>query len=488
MVLVGISRGSGGPVHRQIYDGVRARILEGSLPPGQRLPSTRSLSEDLRVSRSTVVRAFDQLVAEGYIEAFSRGSTRVNRRLPDTLIRAASPPRRRRPGSVIRAPSTRAKRITDAWPPFEPAAPRPPRPFRTSVPALDVFPMEIWGRLMARRWRRASPASLAYQDPRGIPALREAIASYLRTARGVRCNPDQVLITAGSQQALDLVARTVLEPGDPVWMEDPGYFGAAGAFASAGARLVPVPIDAEGLNVAEGMRRAPDARLAFVTPARQMPLGVTMSLRRRLDLLAWAASHHAWILEDDYDSEFRYDTRPLASLQGLDEHDAVLIVGTFSKVMLPSLRLGYVVVPEPLIDPLLTVRRFADLCPPPLMQGVMADFMTEGHFERHIRRMRAIYQSRRRMLSTLITRTLGHLVDVDAPDAGMNLIAWLPRTMKDTAAADALRAAGIDALPISSCAIEQRPRPGLLLGFSGVREHDLKTGVATMARVLEKLK
>src|SRR5262249_47533957 len=262
------------------------------------------------------------------------------------------------------APAKRSAAVARAWPQFTVAAGKSARAFRTRVPALDAFPMELWGRMMARRCRRSPAPSPARGDPRGLPALRTAIAEYLTQARAVRCHADQVIVTNGSQHALDIAARAVLEPGDAVWMEDPGYFGAGGAFVAAGARLVPVPVDAEGLNVAAGIRVQPKARLAFVTPARQLPLGVTMTLARRLELLAWAASRRAWILEDDYDSEFRYSTRPLASLQGLDPCGCVLFTGTFSKVMFPALRLGYLVVPEALVDAVATIRRYSDLCPP----------------------------------------------------------------------------------------------------------------------------
>jgi GntR family transcriptional regulator/MocR family aminotransferase len=376
--------------------------------------------------------------------------------------------------------------IARAWPHFEMTFEKPARAFRTSVPALDVFPVDVWGRLMARRWRRSSAGSLAYLDARGLLPLRQTIAEYLINARGVRCHPDQVIVTSGSQHALDIVARTLLEKGHAVWMEDPGYFAARGAFVAAGARLVPVPVDAEGLNVAEGIRRAPRARLAFVTPARQLPLGVTMTLKRRLELLSWAADRRAWILEDDYDSEFRYSTRPLASLQGLDSSGCVIFVGTFSKVMFPALRLGYLVAPEPVVEAMVTVRRYMDLCPPYLSQAVMADFMREGYFERHIRQMRAIYESRRNLFVELLTRDCAGLVEVDAPDSGMNLIAWLPPSMNEEAVCAAVRAAGLDLMPVSSCAIKRRMRPGMLLGFSGIREAELRDGVSRLRRVLEQ--
>ena len=487
LVLIDLDTRANTPLHRRIYEALRQQILDGRLPRAARLPSTRSLAVDLRVSRSTVVQAFDQLRAEGYIEAISRGATRVSHKLPDALLRAEpTTPLPGRAAAPVRT-SRRVAAIARAWPEFSAIYDRPPRAFRTSVPALDVFPVDLWGRLMARRWRRSPAASLAYSDPRGLPVLRQAVAEYLTSARGVRCHPDQIMVTCGSQHALDVVARTIIEPGDAVWMEDPGYFGAGGAFVAAGARLVPVSVDAAGLDVAQGIRRAPKARLAFVTPARQLPLGVTMTLERRSALLGWAASRRAWILEDDYDSEFRYTTRPLAALQGLDTTGRVIFTGTFSKVMFPALRLGYLVIPERLTDAVATVRRYTDFCPPYLAQAVMADFMREGYFERHIRRMRAIYRARRELFVDLLASECRGLVEVDAPDAGMNLIAWLPASLSDRTASAALQDEGLDSLPLSRCAMKQRLRPGLLLGFSGIREPDLREGVRRLQRVLERL-
>jgi GntR family transcriptional regulator/MocR family aminotransferase len=487
IVLLDLQPGAGDPLYRQIYDGLRRQILDGRLRRGTPLPSTRDLARDLRVARSTVVQAIDQLRAEGYVDTVARGATRVSGTLPDAVMQAdaAGPPAPR--GVRRRTVSARVSAIADAWPPFPAVSNRPARAFRTSVPALDIFPLDIWGRLMARRWRRSTAASLAYADGSGLPALRAAIADYLVAARGVRCTADQVIVTAGSQQGLDLVARVLLDPGDRVWMEDPGYFGAAGALAGAGAQLVPVPVDEEGLDVAEGIRRAPRARLAFVTPARQLPLGVTMSLRRRLALLEWAARSGAWILEDDYASEFRYTSRPLSALQGLDSTGSVIFAGTFSKVMFPALRLGYLVVPPALVEPFELVRRFMDFCPPSLAQAVMAEFIAEGHFERHIRRMRTIYQARRDLLVALLRRDLDDLVDVDAPDSGMNLIAWLRGRTRDVDVSRALLDADVDTLPLSTCARQRRLNPGLLLGFSGIREPDLRDGVRRLGSVLRSL-
>ena len=487
MVLVGLRPQSPEPLYRQIYDELRRQILTGRLKHGARLPSTRDFARDLHVARSTVVQAFEQLRAEGYIDTSGRGSTFVARTLPDSRIEADRTKGQQVPLRVASPPARRAKLIARAWPHFPTIANRPARAFRTSVPALDIFPVDVWGRLAARRWRRSPPASLGYADASGLDILRQAIADYVTTARGVRCTADQVIVTSGSQQGVDLASRVLLDTGDKVWMEDPGYFGAGGAFVAAGCTLAPVSVDDEGLNVAEGIRRAPDARLAFVTPARQLPLGVTMSLRRRLALLDWAAKRRAWILEDDYDSEFRYSTRPLSALQGLDNAGCVIFSGTFSKVMFPALRLGYLVVPEALVNAFTAARRYLDLCPPYLTQAVMADFMNDGHFVRHIRRMRTVYAARRQLLVTLLARELGDFVDIDAPDSGMNLIAWLPPTFNDIEVSRALAADEIDALPLSACVLKRTLRPGLLLGFSGIREPELRQGAARLARTLRSM-
>jgi GntR family transcriptional regulator/MocR family aminotransferase len=483
VLLVTLDRGSSTPMHRQIHDQLRDGIVSGRLAGGAALPSTRALAIDLRISRSTVVTAFDQLRAEGYVESLGRGSTSVTRALPEAMTRATAPARRRSRAAGQRTWSARAATLLKVPPTLGEVTGLPARAFRTSVPALDVFPVDIWGRLAARRWRRMPPAALSYSGWAGLPELRRVIADYLTRARAVRCTDAQVIVTNGSQHGLDLATRVLTDPGDTAWIEDPGYFGAAGALTANGVRLVGVPVDADGLDVAEGRRRAPNARAAFVTPARQMPLGATMSEARRQALLEWARDAGAWILEDDYDSEFRYATRPLAPLQSIDTEGAVVFLGTFSKVMFPALRLGYLVVPERLLPAFEVMRRYSDFCPPSLTQATMADFIGEGHFERHIRRMRAIYQSRRALLKALLERHLGPLVEVEAPDAGMNLIVWFQKGVRDRAMAAALTEAGIDAIPISQFT-RRKLRPGLLLGYSGIREPDLRRGVAKLAEVV----
>jgi len=485
VLIITLDRSSSIPLQRQIAEALRDGIVSGRLPPGSALPSTRSLAADLGVARSTVVAAFEQARAEGYLDSTGRGVTRIAGTLPESMTRAAPPRRGDTPSAGVRTWSRRAAALMRLVPILEDVAGKPARAFRTSVPALDVFPVDVWGRLAARRWRRLPPAALSYGEDAGLAELRRAIAGYLTRARAVRCAPEQVIVTSGSQQALDLTSRVLADHGDAAWVEDPGYFGAAGALLANGVRVVPVPVDLEGLDVDAGRRLAPGAALAFVTPARQLPLGMSMSQRRRRALLSWAHDTGAWIVEDDYDGEFRYATRPLAPLQSLDTHGCVIFLGTFSKVLFPALRLGYIVAPEALVPAFTTARRYLDFCPPYLTQATMADFIAEGHFERHIRRMRAIYESRRKLLIRLLAQQLGSLVEIDAPDAGMNLIIWLPPGTSDADLAGALAASGIDATPLSR--FTQRPiAPGLLLGYSGIREPDLRLGVARLAAVLRK--
>ena len=486
ILAVAIDQKSGQPLYRQIYGHVRQCILDGRLAPGARLPSTRQLAADLRVSRSTAVQAYEQLRAEGYIEGLGGAETRVSGALPDSFVRAGV---REVDNSVplrsLLMPASRARATVACMRRSPPPFGLGPRAFRAGVPAVDVFPVDTWGRIMARRWSRTPARDLAYGDPFGYRPLREAIADYLRAARGVRCTADQVMVTAGSQQGLDLAARTLLDPGDKVWLEDPGYHGARGAFTAAGANIVAVPVDQDGLDVMAGRTLASDARMAFVTPSRQLPLGATMSLARRLALLEWASASRSAIFEDDYDSEFRYASRPLPALQGLDRSGCVLYAGTFSKVTFPSLRLGYLVVPTALIDTFAAARHFADFHSPFLEQAVMTDFIVEGHFERHIRRMRAIYHERQVLLVNLAHERLGGLLDVRPADAGMTVLGWLGGNLDDVATARAAERAGLHVLPLSPLSVRAIP-PALILGYAGVRDDEIKDGVNRLAIVLEQ--
>ncbi|MBB6097201.1 GntR family transcriptional regulator/MocR family aminotransferase [Deinobacterium chartae] len=464
------------PLGRQIYRALCDMILSGHLSPGTRLPSTRQLAREWGVSRNTVVNAFEQLTAEGYLEGRVGDGSYVSRELPEGLMGAELRVRQdqgerrlsRRGAALAATPVSLPKPVGSLF------------SFRPGLPALDAFPFDVWARLEARRWRRPPRELLGYGDPLGWRPLREALRTYLHAARGVRCEPEQIVITAGSQQGLDLVARVLLDPGDPVWVEDPGYLGARAALLAAGARPVPVPVDAQGLRVSDGAARCPDARLAMVTPSHQFPLGATLSVARRLELLEWARHAGAWILEDDYDSEYRYRGRAVAALQGLDSGGRVLYLGTFSKVLLPGLRLGYLVVPPDLVEAFERARALQDRHPPGVVQAVTADFLNEGHFERHLRRTRELYAERQAALLAACQRHLPDRLRISATDAGMHLVGYLE---DDLAATERAARAGVAVTPLSAYSLETAGS-GLLLGYTALTPEQIEAGVRRLAAAL----
>lgn len=353
------------------------------------------------------------------------------------------------------------------------------------MPALDVFPWKLWARLVARQSRTLSPALLGGK-PTGYMPLREVISAYLRDARGLSCTPDQVIIVAGSQQGLDLAARVLLGSGDEVWVENPGYIGAHGLFRAAGAQLVAVPVDAHGLDVGAGIRACRRARLAYVTPSHQFPLGATMSIGRRLLLLQWASANKAWILEDDYDSEYRYRGHPLPALQGLDRNSRVIYLGTLSQVLFPGLRVGYLVVPSDLVDAFLKAGLLTGHYPPILTQAVLADFIAEGHFGRHIRRTRVLYEERQGYLVDAARRWLTSVLDVPPAEAGMHLVGWLRIKGSDRRIAERCASAGVDVTPFSRYAADNRaPKPGLLLRYAAFCEAEISDAVQRIAAALQ---
>jgi GntR family transcriptional regulator/MocR family aminotransferase len=475
------------PLYQQLYQHLRATILSGELRGGSKLPATRALAEQLSVSRTTVLNAYEQLLAEGYLEGKAGSGTYVAPVLPEQLLRAPGERAPEQPAAgAASAPrfAARAQRVLAAprFAPDEPSGGGRPGPFRFGVPALDAFPGALWSQLIVRRARRLRPRDLAYQDDAGYGPLREAIAAHVTVSRRVRCTPEQIVIVSGSQGGLDLAARMLLDPGEAAWIEDPGYFGARGALLGAEARIVPVPVDGEGLVVEAGVERAPGARLAYITPSHQFPLGVTMSLGRRLALLAWAEQAGAYILEDDYDSEYRYTGRPLAALQGLAAPERVIYVGTFSKVLFPALRIGYLILPQPLVAPFRAARALIDIHTPLLEQAVLADFIAEGHFARHLRRMRRLYAERR----DLLLRAARDLpLEVETPEAGLHCVAWLPAEMDELALARAAAARGLVLWPLSRFRIETAGRKGLVLGFAEYDEATMRTGLERLAEAIE---
>jgi GntR family transcriptional regulator/MocR family aminotransferase len=465
---------SGGSLRAGVYGRVRAAILDGRLRPGARLPSTRTLSGDLGVSRTTAEDAYAQLVAEGYLVRRVGDGTYVSPRLPGP---ARPPPRR---GARAAPPLSRRARELAAAPACLDALEAVP--FRAGHPDPALFPVGVWQRLTSRRLRRDGPALLGYGDAAGFRPLREALADHLATFRGVRCTPERIVILSSSQQALDLAAHLLVDPGEAVWMEEPGYPGARAAFQLAGAQLVPVPVDAGGLDVAQGRRLAPRARAAYVTPSHQYPLGHALALERRLALLAWAREAGAWIVEDDYDAELRYAGRPVAAVQGLDPDARVVYVGTFTKLLFPSLRLAWAVLPEPLVEPFVHARRLQDGHPPTLPQAVAADFVAEGHLGAWLRRLRAACRERRDALLAALRAELPEAVP-SGEDAGLHLTLALPGVDDREVHRRAL-ALGVDAPPLSSLRAVPGGAGGLVLGFAALSPPAIRRGVHALARAV----
>lgn len=473
-------REPGVPAYRWLCDALRGEILGGRLRPGARLPATRDLAAAHGLSRGTVVAAFEQLAAEGYVEGTVGSGTYVSAVLPEQLLQA--PRARRGAPAAARPPRRRLSSFGKRVRLFAGYDGRPTRAFRANMPALDLFPVAVWSQLASRRARSASARMLLACPALGYRPLREAVADYLRASRGVACSAEQVAIVGGVQEAIDIVARIVLDRGDGVVIEDPGYSGAALAFEALGARVLPAPLDDEGIAIDE--RKHAGAKLAYVTPAHQFPLGIAMSLARRLETIEWARRTGALILEDDYDSEYRYAGRPLPALQGLDRHGVVLYAGSFSKVLFPSLRLGYLVVPPDLIEPVEAAKSLMNRHASLFDQAVLCDFITAGHFGRHVRRTREVYASRLGVLLERARAELSGVLDVSAVEAGLQTVGWLRRGI---GAADAVRAAArhdVDVTPLSDYAVGGAVGEGLQLGFAAVDEREIRRGVRELAIAL----
>src|SRR5258708_2013506 len=481
--IIRVDRRAREPLHRQIYNAYRTAIVDRALRPKEQVPSTRTLASELGVSRIPVLNAYAQLLAEGYFETHAGVGTVVSSMLPDQVAlpqrSPASPELPRGPRLISRdcslLPSVQnvLPWLGGRW-----------GAFSLGQPALDQFPVKIWSRLVARQCRNLRLASMHYSDPMGSRDLREAIATYVRTARGVRCEAEQIMIVSGSQQALEISTRVLLDRGGRVWVEEPGYRFARYVFNLNGCEVVPVPVDGEGLNVAAGISRCRNARAVLVTPSHQYPLGVTMSASRRLQLLEWSHRSGSWIIEDDYDSEYRYESMPIASLQGLDRGSGVIYIGTVSNVLFPSLQLGHVVIPPDLIERFLTVRLTLDIGPPTFFQAVLADFIREGHFSRHIRRMRLLYRDRRSALLESLKKDLEVDVDVTGEQAGLHLSITLPRGFNDHEIAERALQQRLSVAPLSA-SYQERPSPqGFILGFSNTPSEEIPRAVRKLRDIL----
>jgi GntR family transcriptional regulator/MocR family aminotransferase len=476
------------PLHHQLYQELRRSILTGRLGAGQRIPSTRVLAKSLGVSRATVTLSYEQLISEGYLETIVGSGTSVSPQLPDELLQAPS---------ISVARHTTIK--TSAQPKLstvgaslarlvrEPDEPPLLFNFRYCRPAVDHFPLEQWRRLLLRHCRSGRHDVLEYADnAKGSPLLRRAIARYLAHSRAVNCTADQILIVNGSQQALQLCAQILVNRDDLVAVEEPGYLGARQAFVTYGARLHPVPVDESGIRL-DALPDKP-ARLLYVTPSHQFPTGAVLSLPRRLELLAWAERSASLIIEDDYDSEFRYDARPIPSLQGLAQHENVLYVGTFSKVLFPSLRIGYIVVPSTLVSVFEKAKWLMDRHSPTLEQRALADFINDGHLERHLRRMRKLYDRRRQKLVAALQTHFAGGVTILGENSGMHLMIRLRTSWNSEEVVKRSAAAGVGLLSAQMYYLRHAPGDEFVLGYAALGERKIQEGIRRMAKALHSAK
>jgi GntR family transcriptional regulator/MocR family aminotransferase len=470
-----------GNLSRQVAQALREAVRNGDVLPGDALPSTRLLADSLQVARGTVIEAYEQLIAEGFLESKRGGGTRVAKALAESR-RAARPHVTRR--RIVR-PSLPERAVAFAQIAQE-FRPLPHVPFAISVPVGLTAPADIWRRLGNRLRAKGPGAPAGYADPLGALPLREAIASYVRKSRSVHCEPGQVIVTSGTQQGLFLACQVLLDSRDQAWVENPAYRGVTAILESTGHRdtMIRIPVDADGIDVEAGVRMAPHARAAFVTPSHQYPLGMPMSMARRNALLAWARANNAWVVEDDYDSELRYQGYPFPSLQGLDP-DRVVYLGTFSKILFPSLRLGYAIVPDDLVDAFCGARVLMDRHPPNADQHVLAAFMAEGHLERHIRKVRNVYFVHRvHLIETLNTLLPKELAWVEPGDQGMHLVLWLAKGIDDRKVVELAARAGVSVRAVSPMFAPGTGYPGLVLGFGGFSSAQMSAAAQRLAAVI----
>lgn len=484
-------RAAGATLLRWLYDEIRLAIVEGRLTEGARLPSTRGIARQYRVARGTVVAAFDHLIAEGYIEG-SVGSGSFVRRMTALSSAAGSAATRARQRPTVAAPalSARGRRLAShpfplSWEGRDPQE----LSFLGDLAALEAFPMRTWSRITARCLRRAAADRLLHHGPIcGLPALRAAIAAQTGLTRGVKCTAEQVVVTTGTQQSLDLIARLLLDEGDRVWMEDPGYPAITRLLRALGAQVIGVPVDEEGLDCAAGTRRARLAKLAYVTPSCQFPLGNAMSLQRRLDLLRWAAEAGALIFEDDYDSQLGLADRPLVALQSLDRTGCVVYSNSFSKMLFPSLRLGFFIVPERFVDAVTAARSVLERFPPVLEQAVLAEFISSGHMEQHMRRMRELYTGRLQALTEAVRHEIPDVMDLAPIRSGLQIVGWLPKGMDDVEAYQAAFAQNIYCAPLSRLTIDRPLPPAMVLFPAATDVRTIRSRVEQLGEILRTLR
>ena len=477
-----INKNSPIPVYRQLYNEFRNAILTGVFRPGQQIPASRELANYFNISRTTVLLAFENLLTEGYIKGKPGSGTFINNELPENLLFTKQSVEKQNIALVkkTKAPEAKGSNFKKYlsqerldYNKFE--------PFKPGIPDLNEFPFHIWTKLISNSGKDISKSDFGYSNSAGYKPLRNAIANYARASRGVKCENNQVIVVNGSQQGIDLVCKILLNKNDNIGFEEPGYIGARDAFSAAGMNIIPMPMDEEGINFKKTKIKT---NLVYVTPSHQYPLGITMSLNRRLELLDYSSSTGCWILEDDYDSEYRYKGQPLSSLQAIDNNNSVIYMGTFSKVMFPGLRLGYLIIPENLIESFTAAKMLTDRNSPILEQAALEKFITEGHYGRHIRRMRMIYQKRKEVFYNYVEKYFSEHIFLYPADAGLHTVGWLKKINNDAEFAKLMFNNGIYTPPLSSYSFTKKLKPGLVLGYAAYSEQQIKNAIKKMASLL----
>lgn len=469
--------------YQWLRNSLRAEILRGRIAQGTRIPASRELARQYDLSRGTVIAALEELQSEGYLESRRGSGTYVAHILPEERLQ--TPEHADAETSTGRMKTHKLSAFAARVRPFAHYIKPDSRAFRTNLPALDLFPTTLWAQVASRRLRGATARNLLGCEAKGYLPLRQAIASYARSSRGIHCAAEQIVIVSGIQEGLDLTARLLLNPGDKVMMEDPGYQGAYSIFRALGARVVSAPLDAQGAAPRESDMH--HCRLAYLTPGHQYPLGMTMSLPRRLQLLAWAKKHGTAIFEDDYDSEFRFFGRPLPAMQGLDHSGEVIFCGSFNKVLFPSLRLAYLVLPQSLVDLFVAAKAITTRHHSLLDQAILCDFIEQGHFGRHLRRMRMTYEERFLSLMARAQEYLGEYLEMAKIEAGLQTVGWLRGHLSAESVTSEAEANEIDVVPLSRYCHSVTVPEGLQIGFAAIDEQQIRAGVIKLARVFEAL-
>ncbi|WP_340617082.1 PLP-dependent aminotransferase family protein [Xenorhabdus entomophaga] len=473
-----------GCIKDQVYHAIREAILYGRLCAGVKIPSSRALAEMMSISRNSVLSGFERLIDEGYLVTRPGAGTFVSSTIPDKLIQAKSKKIIKKHEITIKENlNPNIKNVVPLWQKSRPDI-KGKRIFHVDVGCVDLFPHELWGRLLGRVWRQSRKELGQFNDPAGYQALKEILCHYVCSTRGLHCHAEQIIIVNGTQQAINLTARILLQENDEVWLDDPGYDGALGILTSVGAKVRSVIADENGMDISYGMKHWPNAKLIFTAPSHQFPLGSTLSLSRRLTLLEWATKHQAWIFEDDYNSEFRYFSKPIQALQGLDQQQRVIYAGSFSKMMYPGFRLGFLVVPEKLIESFKLMKYYTDSHSGYLEQAALVQFISEGHYARHVRRIRKICYERHEALINAIKKHLPHIFKVQPTDSGIHVVCWLLNGVRESEVIKKCHQIGLGIQPLSRYCMQPYKREGVLLGYAAHTPTEIEENIKRLSSIL----